>query len=115
MEQDNNYELNLSWQKKSVAFFNQLREEIAADKSIYLYCLITTILLYALAVYLKLPVQYSFTTYLETLYLACYSAGLCGAVTTICICLFAEKNTPPNSFYVSSRPSFSRSVEPAQF
>ncbi|MDL1989764.1 phosphatase PAP2 family protein [Vibrio parahaemolyticus] len=76
MEQDNNYELNLSWQKKSVAFFNQLREEIAADKSVYLYCLITTILLYALAVYLKLPVQYSFTTYLETLYLACYSAGL---------------------------------------
>lgn len=76
MEQDNNYELNLSWQKKSVAFFNQLREDIVADKSIYLYCLITTILLYALAVYLKLPVQYSFTTYLETLYLACYSAGL---------------------------------------
>ncbi len=49
MEQNNNYELNLSWQKKGVAFFNQLREEIAADKSVYLYCLITTILLYALA------------------------------------------------------------------
>lgn len=115
MEQDNNYELNLSWQQKGVAFFNQLREDIVADKSVYLYCLITTILLYALAVYLKLPVQYSFTTYLETLYLACYSAGLVWCSYYYLYLLVRREKHPTKQFLCKLKTIIFPLSEPAQF
>ncbi|WP_282248726.1 hypothetical protein [Vibrio campbellii] len=46
MAQDNNYELPLNWQQKVSLWFGELKVHLLKDKVLYLYCAVTTVVIY---------------------------------------------------------------------
>ncbi|MFN1512958.1 phosphatase PAP2 family protein [Vibrio owensii] len=72
MAQDNNYELPLNWQQKVSLWFGELKVHLLKDKVLYLYCAVTTVVIYSFSLYFQSPIRYSLTTYLETIGTACY-------------------------------------------
>lgn len=76
MEQDRSYELTRSWLEKIFSSFILIKKELLIDKAFYLYCSITTIVIYSFSLYLEFPIDYSFTTYLDTLGAGLYITGV---------------------------------------
>ncbi|HBC3537994.1 phosphatase PAP2 family protein [Vibrio parahaemolyticus] len=63
MEQENNYELNLSWQQKTSSWIKSVKDELSTDIIFYLYSFGSTAIIYFCSWYLDSPINYSFSTY----------------------------------------------------
>ncbi|ELB2783817.1 phosphatase PAP2 family protein [Vibrio alginolyticus] len=98
MEQDNNYELNLSWQQKASALLTSVKNELLNDKIFYTYCFISTAVIYLCSLYLDFPIDYSFTTYLETLIQALYVTGLSWCIYYYFYLILSKEKQPAKRF-----------------
>ncbi|MCA0934754.1 phosphatase PAP2 family protein [Vibrio alginolyticus] len=76
MEQESKYQLSLNWQERIYFELSTIKQELLKDRYFYSYCIIASLIIYLLSVYLDLPISYSFTTYLETLGIALYVTGV---------------------------------------
>lgn len=98
MEQDNNYELNLSWQQKASALLTSVKNELLNDRIFYTYCFISTAVIYLCSLYLDFPIDYSFTTYLETLIQALYVTGLSWCIYYYFYLILRKEKQPAKRF-----------------
>ncbi|KIP79783.1 membrane protein [Vibrio harveyi] len=98
MAQDNNYELPLNWQQKVSLWFGELKANLLKDKVLFLYCAITTTLIYSLSLYLESPIRYSLTTYFETIWLACYISFLAWCTYYYFYLIFTKEKQPSKRF-----------------
>lgn len=76
MEQESKYQLSLNWQERVYFELSTIKQELLKDRYFYSYCIVASLIIYLLSVYLDLPISYSFTTYLETLGIALYVTGV---------------------------------------
>ncbi len=100
MEQDRSYELKRSWLEKSTSSFISIKKELLIDKAFYLYCSITTIIIYSFSVYLDFPINFSFTTYLETLWAGIYITGILWCIYYYFYLLIQKETRPIKKFCI---------------
>ncbi len=100
MEQDNSCKLNVTWQKRFQEFTNALWKEIIKDKLIYLYCLVSTVLIYTSTIYLSIPIKYSLTTYFNIFYLAIYISGLTWLIYSYFNLIINREKHPTKALFI---------------
>lgn len=100
MEQDRSYELTRSWLEKIFSSFIAIKKELLVDKAFYLYCSITTIIIYSFSLYLNFPIDYSFTTYLDTLGAGLYITGIFWCIYYYFYLLIKKETRPINKFWI---------------
>lgn len=100
MEQDRSYEIKRSWLDKSTSCFISVKKELLVDKAFYLYCSITTILIYSFSVYLEFPINYSLTTYIDTLWAGIYITGVLWCIYYYFYLLIKKETQPIKKFWI---------------
>lgn len=100
MEQDRSYELTRSWLEKIFSSFILIKKELLIDKAFYLYCSITTIVIYSFSLYLEFPIDYSFTTYLDTLGAGLYITGVFWCIYYYFHLIIKKETRPIKKFWI---------------
>nr|WP_319554858.1 phosphatase PAP2 family protein [uncultured Vibrio sp.] len=100
MEQDSSCELRRSWIDKSISCFISIKKELLVDKVFYLYCFITTLIIYSFSLYLDFPINYSFITYLDTLGTGIYITGVFWCIYYYFYLLLKKETRPIRKFWI---------------
>ncbi|MHA2813075.1 phosphatase PAP2 family protein [Vibrio campbellii] len=106
MAQNNNYELPLNWQQKVSLWFGELKVHLYQDRVLYYYCIAATSILYLSSLYLNSPIDYSFTTYLETLALAFYVTFLSCCLYYYFYLIIKKEKRPSRQFFTKLKQIF---------
>lgn len=115
MEQERSYELERRWLDKSISCFISIKKELLVDKIFYLYCFITTIVIYSFSLYLDFPIKYSFTTYLETLGAGIYIVGVFWCIYYYFYLLIKKEPQPLKKFRIKIKQIFFPLSKPISF
>ncbi|CDT93325.1 Membrane-associated phospholipid phosphatase (fragment) [Vibrio diabolicus] len=112
MEQDNNYQINVSWQQKAATWLQSMKNELLNDKIFYTYCFISTAVIYLCSLYLDFPIDYSFTTYLETLMQALYVTGLSWCIYYYFYLILRKRKTASKALHTKTEASYFSTAPP---